>query len=120
MCVMNRFIGVLVMACIVSTAAAQNTRSTEAPKPPRPTYQASKKEKKGAFAFLKKKKKNQGKDEVAEFRSRLQKVYKEKAKEERLADKPRYKDPTYFGHKKKPKKRPVGKQKFCKVCKIKH
>ncbi|MEP5612779.1 MAG: hypothetical protein ABJP45_11045 [Cyclobacteriaceae bacterium] len=117
---MNRFIGVLLLVFIVSGAVAQNTRSTDTPKPPRPTYQAKKKEKKGVFTFLKKKEKNQGRDEVAEFRSRLQKVYKEKAKEERLADKKRYKDPTYFGHKKPPKKRPVGKQKFCKVCKIKH
>ncbi len=120
MCVMNRFIGFLLIFFIAFVSYSQNTRSTEAPKPPRPTYQASKKEKKGAFAFLKKKQKKQGKDEVAEFRDRLQKVYKQKAKEEKLADKPRYKDPTYFGHKKKPKKRPVGKQKFCKVCKIKH
>lgn len=117
---MNKIIGFVLMLFLVSGVAAQNTRSTEAPKPPRPTYQSSKKDKKGVFAFLKKNEKKQGKDEVAEFRSRLQKVYKQKAKEERLADKPRYKDPSYFGHKKKPKKRPVGKQKFCKVCKIKH
>ncbi len=120
MCVMNRFIGFMLVLLIATAGLAQNTRSTDAPKPPRPAYQATKKEKKGAFAFLKKKEKNQGKDEVAEFRARLQKVYKQKAKEERLADKPRYKDPTYFGHKRKPKKRPVGKQKFCKICKIKH
>ncbi len=118
---MNRFIGFsIVLLVMVSFGRAQNTRNVEAPKPPRPTYQASKKEKKGTFAFLKKKEKKQGKNEVEEFRARLSKVYKQKAKEERLADKPQYKDQSYFGHKRKPKKRPPGKQKFCKVCKIKH
>jgi len=34
--------------------------------------------------------------------------------------KPQYSDPTYFGHKKKPKKRPPGKKKFCKECGIYH
>ncbi|MCS7005081.1 MAG: hypothetical protein NZM38_07120 [Cytophagales bacterium] len=35
-------------------------------------------------------------------------------------EKPQYKDPTYFGHKRKPKKRPPGKQKYCKECGMKH
>lgn len=118
---MKKIVSVWLCILICGWVAAQNTRSTDAPKPPRPTYQATKKEKKGVFGFLKKKEGNrQGDNEIIEFRARLQKVYKQKAKEERLAEKPRYKDPTYFGHKKKPKKRPVGKQKFCKVCKIKH
>ena len=33
---------------------------------------------------------------------------------------PQYSDPSYFGHKKKPKKRPPGKRKFCKECEITH
>jgi len=99
----------------------QNTRSVEAPKPPKPQYQAFKKEKKGFFSFLKKhKRKKTNKTEVEAFRERIQDVYKEKAKEERLANKKRYRKQGYFGHKKPPKKRPAGKQKFCEVCKIKH
>lgn len=35
-------------------------------------------------------------------------------------EKPQYSDPTYFGHKKKPKKRPKGKRKFCDECGIVH
>ena len=35
-------------------------------------------------------------------------------------EKPQYSDPTYFGHKKPPKKRPVGKKKFCKECGMSH
>lgn len=34
--------------------------------------------------------------------------------------KPQYSNPLYFGHKKKPKKRPVGKRKMCKECGIVH
>lgn len=45
------------------------------------------------------------------------KKYAQMAKD---AKKPQYSDPTYFGHKKKPKKRPVGKRKFCHECGIVH
>ncbi|MDN5201626.1 hypothetical protein QQ008_09645 [Fulvivirgaceae bacterium BMA10] len=45
------------------------------------------------------------------------KKYKKMAKEMK---KPQYSDPSYFGHKKKPKKRPPGKKKFCKECEIVH
>lgn len=41
-------------------------------------------------------------------------------REERMKKKPQYSDPMYFGHKKPPKKRPPGKQKFCKVCGMRH
>ncbi len=45
------------------------------------------------------------------------KRYREQAKE---MEKPRYSDPSYFGHKSKPKKRAPGKKKFCKQCGISH
>ena len=44
-------------------------------------------------------------------------------KNEKIAkemEKPQYSDPTYFGHKKEPKKRPPGKKKFCKECGMTH
>lgn len=116
---MNKFLGLLILSLGISlSSVAQNTRSTDTPSAPRPTYQSAKKaKKKGMFSFLKKQK---PKNEVAEFRAKMSKVYKQKAKEEKQLEKPRYSDPSYFGHKRPPKKRPVGKQKFCKVCKIKH
>ena len=119
MCVMNKLFGLTVLCLVISFGTmAQNTRSTTVPVTPRPAYQsAKKKQKKGMFAFLKKEK---PKNEVADLRDRLQKVYKQKAKEEKKMEKPQYSNPSYFGHKRPPKKRPVGKQKFCKVCKIKH
>lgn len=57
---------------------------------------------------------------VEEYHKRMkanEKKYKKMAKQ---MEKPQYSDPTYFGHKRKPKKRPPGKQKFCKECGIKH
>lgn len=59
-------------------------------------------------------------DARQEFEERMKanaKKYEEQAK---LAEKPQYSDPSYFGHKKKPKKRPVGKRKLCKECGIVH
>lgn len=44
-------------------------------------------------------------------------------KYERMAkdmEKPQYSDPSYFGHKKKPKKNRIAKKKFCKECGIRH
>ena len=45
---------------------------------------------------------------------------KERRKVERMADKPQYSDPSYFGHKRPPKKRPPGKMKYCKECGLRH
>jgi hypothetical protein len=39
---------------------------------------------------------------------------------QRDQDRPQYTDPMYFGHKKPPKKRKRGKQKYCKECGMKH
>ena len=38
----------------------------------------------------------------------------------RKMKKPQYSDPSYFGHKRKPKKRAVGKRKYCRECEIVH
>lgn len=101
---------------------AQSTRDADAPpKPPSPVYKAKKKEKKGFFLFnLFKKKKQSDVDEVADFRKRMKKRLKQKAKEQEMAAKPQYSDPLYFGHKKPPKKRKPGKKKFCKECGLRH
>lgn len=118
---MKKYVLFLVLALFGFLVTAQNTRNVAAPKPPKPQYQAVKKEKKGLFSFLKKdKKKKTNADQVAEFRTRVKRAQKENAKEEKLADKKRYKEHGYFGHKRPPKKRPPEKMKFCKVCKIKH
>ncbi len=122
--IMKRIYLIIFAIGVTGVLFGQNTRNTEAPKPPRPQYQAVKKEKKGFFSFLKKKQTNAftstKEEEVAAFRKKMKLVQKKKAKEAKLAKKPEYSDPSYFGHKRPPKKRPPGKQKFCKVCKMKH
>ena len=53
---------------------------------------------------------NSSVDEARERRKKLKKEMKKK----------RYTDPSYFGHKRKPKIRPRGKRRLCKECGIVH
>lgn len=59
-------------------------------------------------------------DLVKEFEERMEANAKRYKKEAKLAEKPQYSDPSYFGHKKKPKKRKLSKRKLCKECGIVH
>ena len=65
----------------------------------------------------KNKKKTKYTSGVNEYAEAKRKKYK---KQERTASRPQYTDQSYFGHKKKPKKRKKGKRKFCKECGIVH
>lgn len=113
---MKKFILLSLFLGIAVLAGAQNTRDVVAPKAPAVQYQSQKKADRHFLFFGKKKKKT----EVEAFRENLSKVYKQKKKEAKLAEKPQYSDPLYFGHKKPPKKRPIGKRKFCKECGLVH
>jgi len=77
------------------------------------TIKSSKAKFKGSFAWqLEQKKKDYG---------RLMKENARKYRKEwRQSLKPQFSDPMYFGHKKKPKKRPPGKRRLCKECGIVH
>jgi len=91
---------------------------------------AAENEKKGLFSWIgnifskKGKRKNNG----VNYDERLRKEWEQRMeanakKYEKMAKemkKPQYSDPTYFGHKRKPKKRPPGKKKYCDVCGIVH
>ena len=116
----------MMVGCAISLKA-QDTRNVASPTPPRPQYQAFKKEKKGLFGFLKKDKAPQqrtNEEELIAFRKRVSESYAESAKAEYKAKKLKRKEAKkgkqFHGHKRPPKKRPPGKQKFCKVCRIKH
>lgn len=64
---------------------------------------------------------NQQFDQSIKDYEKLMKANKKKyRKMAKGMEKPQYSDPTYFGHKKKPKKRPKGKRKFCDECGIVH
>ena len=51
---------------------------------------------------------------------RMEELQKTRRKNEKMMDKPQYSDPSYFGHKRPPKKRPPHKMKFCKECGLRH
>jgi len=55
-----------------------------------------------------------------EFYERVEQAAKEKKKLMRKLAKSQYSDPSYFGHKKKPKRRPPHKMRFCDECHIRH
>ena len=55
-----------------------------------------------------------------DFYERMEELEKSKRKNEKLAMKPQYSDPMYFGHKKPPKKHKPGKMKYCKECGLRH
>lgn len=73
------------------------------------------------FGLFKKKQKLNSADQlIAEYEERMKTNAKEARKKAKEMEKPQYSDYTYFGHKKKPKKRPPGKMKYCKECGIRH
>lgn len=62
-------------------------------------------------------------DARADFDKRMERNWKDREKEEKNFSGERKADkslPPYFGHKKPPKVRPLGKRKLCKVCGIVH
>jgi hypothetical protein len=103
---------------MVSFGFGQSTRDVNAPEVPAPRYEASKKKKQNIFQRLFKK--DAYDQEVADFRKRMKNVNKQRRKDEKLAQKPQYSNPLYFGHKKPPIKRPPGERKFCKECGLRH
>lgn len=57
---------------------------------------------------------------IIEYEERMKANVKKYKIMARKMEKPQYSDPSYFGHKRKPKKRAVGKRKYCKECEIVH
>jgi predicted Zn-ribbon and HTH transcriptional regulator len=55
-----------------------------------------------------------------EYYDRVEAFAKTRRKNEKMLMTPQYSDPSYFGHKRPPKKRPPSKMKFCKECGIRH
>ena len=55
-----------------------------------------------------------------EYYERVEAFVKTRRKNERMLMTPQYSNPSYFGHKRPPKKRPANKMKFCKECGIRH
>lgn len=116
-----------VLLAFVGTSFAQSGNDFDGNQPPpssrdmgTPGEASPFKSKKSFF----RKKKNKHKDEperlIKEYHERMEANQKRNKKMAKEMKKPQYADPLYFGHKKKPKKRPVGKRKFCDECGMVH
>ena len=57
---------------------------------------------------------------VGEYEDRMEANVKKRNELAKEYSKPQYSDPSYFGHKKKPKKRLNGKKRKCKECHMWH
>ena len=71
----------------------------------------------------KKSKKSVTYDAKSEYNDRIEKAWREREKREKTLERGEAVDrmkPPYFGHKKPPKIRPIGKRKYCKTCGIRH
>lgn len=122
-----RFIFFLIFACITSLSFAQTEDKQSNSFEPFTPQTTKAKQKQLKEKTTKKKsllrlrlfnKRMESKKE--EFWQRMETNAKHKKKIAKKMEKPQYSDPMYFGHKKKPKKRPPGKRKFCKECGITH
>lgn len=95
-----------------SAAEAQGQPSSLQPYYPTKNYEPEKKKDKkpGKVTY----------DARDKFYDRMEQIARQERKNEKEMQKPQYSDPSYFGHKRPPKKRPPEKMKFCKVCGIRH
>lgn len=55
-----------------------------------------------------------------EFYKRVEKAARDKQRILKKLAKPQFSNPAYFGHKKKPKKRPPHRMRYCSDCHIRH
>jgi predicted nucleotidyltransferase len=101
---------------ISSQSLAQTTRDPDQFEKASANVNTTKKKKKDSKNSYKYKINNA----VKEYEELMKTNVKKRAKMEKDMEKPQYSDPSYFGHKKKPKKRPLGKRKMCKECGIVH
>ncbi len=100
---------------------AQNSRDVEVRKSPAQDQTQQKKlSKKQAKKKLEKSYSTYFNGLVGEYEDRMVANVKKRDNLAKEYSKPQYSDPTYFGHKKTPKKRANGKKKKCKECHMWH
>ena len=109
------FFGLFILLLGYNQTFAQSSRDSESSSTE--SSKAFYKEKKASKKFYKKGKNQTLVDEYEELQKANKKKYRKMAKG---MQKPQYSDPTYFGHKRPPKKRKLGKRKFCKECGMVH
>ena len=115
--------GILLIICLLTFSAslrAQDSRNiAEAKKAPEITYTAEQ------LAAMRKAVNEHPYTKyyeqlVVDYQKRMKANVKRRDVIARKMEKPQYSEFSYFGHKRKPKIRPVGKRKFCKECEIVH
>jgi hypothetical protein len=89
--------------------SSQQPSSLE-PYKPQANYESKKSKSSGRITY----------DARDKFYARMEDVAKAYRKAEKEMQKPQYSDPSYFGHKKPPKRNKPGKMKYCKECGIRH
>ncbi|MCE2934786.1 MAG: hypothetical protein ACK5V5_13570 [Cyclobacteriaceae bacterium] len=57
---------------------------------------------------------------VYEYYARVEEAARQKQRMLRKMDRPQFSDPSYFGHRRAPKKHPPHKKRFCRECGIRH
>ncbi len=119
-------LSLLFLLCLFGFASAQSEQSPPRTSKGEDNYKGYEFQSKKAEKSLKHKKSNKGRisvyydQKIEEYHARMKENAKEYKKMSREMKKPQYSDPSYFGHKNPPKKRDVGKKKFCKVCELVH
>ncbi len=121
---MLKYLLTILLVMVVSVSFAQSEKKKAKKSEPSSSGQSSslapyypKKE------YEPKKKKSSGKvtyDATEKFYDRREELAKQERKNEKELEKPENSHPLFFGHKRPPKKRPVHKMKYCKVCGIRH
>jgi len=117
------FILVLLLALSQVVWAQSKTKKKQEAAPAQPSSLTPYYPEKTKEAEKKKTKKSGRKvtyDARDKFYDRMEQVAKDNRKAEKEMQKPQYSDPSYFGHKRPPKKRPAGKMKYCKECGLRH
>ncbi len=111
-------IPILFIFCLLifTDVLAQTTRDSDTKKEAPSNIETVKKKKKANKNGYKYKMDNA----IKEYEELQKTNAKKKSKMQKDMQKPQYSDPTYFGHKKKPKKRSLKKRKMCKECGIVH
>ncbi len=111
-----KYLGVLVFFFFISwQVSAQSSREVTTGQKQGSQYNSTQKIKKT------KKRKKQKKDQlITEYKQRMKQNAREYDQAAKEMEKPQYSNSAYFGHKRPPKKRKVGKRKFCKECGIVH
>lgn len=119
------FFGCLILILVVSINGlhAQNSRDIESRRAPIQLKEETPKKKlskRQAKKQLEKSYANYFDRLVVEYEQRMQANARKNYKRAKELEKPRYSDPSYFGHKKPPKKRANGKKRRCKECHMWH